>query len=122
MVWVHRYRKVSEVKAMSVIFTHLTLVGTASISIGTLFIGIGYDQATCVILEWFQFIGICMVLSCAALKSYRIASIFGADNFTPSDLSDSRLLRYFVVAVVVNVLLLTLYTILNFHNGGAYDR
>ena len=58
MVWVHYYRAVSEVKAMSVVFTHLTLVGTASVSIGTIFIGIGYDGATCVILEWFQFMGI----------------------------------------------------------------
>ena len=73
----------------------------------------------CLLLNHFLF---SIVLTCAALKSYRIASIFGADNFTPSDLSDARLLRYFIVAVVVNMLLLTLYTILNFHNGGAYDR
>ena len=63
-----------------------------------------------------------MVLSCAVLKSYRIASIFGADNFTPSDLSDSRLLRYFVMMMVVNVLLLSLYTVFNFINGGSYIR
>ena len=58
MLWVHKYRDVSDVKAMSVVFTHLTLVGCASMCIGTFFIGLGYDQASCVILEWFQFTGI----------------------------------------------------------------
>jgi len=122
MLWVHKYREVSDVKAMSVVFTHLTLVGCASMCIGTLFISIGYSDSTCVILEWFQFNGICIVLTCAALKSYRIASIFGSDNFTPSDLSDGRLLRYFCSVLVINVLLLSLYTVFNSLNGGAYMR
>lgn len=58
MIWVHLYRDIKDVKAMSVVFTHLTLVGCAFISAGTIVIGIGFNNENCVILEWLQFIGI----------------------------------------------------------------
>ena len=64
MIWVHLYRDVKDVKAMSVVFTHLTLVGCAFICCGTIVIGIGYNDVNCVILEWFQFIGIWFVVFC----------------------------------------------------------
>ena len=63
-----------------------------------------------------------IVLACALLKSYRIASIFSSSNFSPSDLTDSVLLKYFCIMMIVNLLLLTLYTIFNFIDGGAYKR
>jgi len=122
MVWVHLYRDVGDVKAMSVVFTHLTLVGCASVCCGNIVIGVGFNEANCVILEWFQFLGICIVIACALLKAYRIASIFGASNFSPSDLTDSVLLKYFLIMVVVDVLFLGIYTAFNFVEGGAYSR
>jgi len=122
MGWVHIYREVGEVKAMSVVFTHLTLVGTALISAGTIVIGVGYNNANCVILEWLQFLGICIVIGCALLKAYRIACIFGASDFSPLDLTDNRLLTYFAIMIVIDMLFLTVYTIFNFVEGGSYER
>ena len=58
MVWVHLYREVSDVKAMSIKFTQLSLVGCAFICAGTFVLGIGYNNTNCMLLEWFQFIGI----------------------------------------------------------------
>lgn len=63
-----------------------------------------------------------MVICCALLKSYRIASIFGSHNFSPSDLTDKRLLKYFLIFMSVDVVLLSVYTLLNFLEGGAYVR
>eukprot|EP01084_Bolivina_argentea_P312909 541784_1 len=121
-IWMHLYRDVGDVKAMSVVFTHLTLVGCTLICCGTIVMGLGFDQANCVILEWFHFLGICIVISCALLKSYRIASIFGQSTFSPSDLTDTVLLKYFSVMIIVNIFFLGIYTIFNFVEGGAYTR
>ena len=62
MIWVHKYRDVGDVKAMSVVFTHLTLVGCVSICAGTVVVGLGFDENNCVILEWFHFVGIWYVI------------------------------------------------------------
>jgi len=93
------------------------------ICIGSIVIALGYNEANCVILEWFQFVGINMVISCALLKAYRIAAIFKSDkNLSPSDLTDSRLLKFFSLILMVDMFFLTLYTVFNFLEGGAYER
>ena len=65
-----------------------------------------------------------MVIVCALLKAYRIAVIFhkGAANVSPTDLTDSTLLKYFFVMMIVDVICLSTYTIFNEVDGGAYER
>ena len=65
-----------------------------------------------------------MVISCALLKAYRIAVIFhkGAANVSPSDLTDSTLLKYFTAMMIVDVFFLSMYTIFNELDGGSYPR
>lgn len=65
-----------------------------------------------------------MVISCALLKAYRIAVIFhkGAANVSPSDLTDSTLLKYFTIMMIVDIFFLSMYTIFNDLDGGSYPR
>ena len=71
MIWVHLYRDVGDVKAMSVVFTHLTLIGCALVSAGCIVIGIGYNEVNCMILEWFQFLGVWYVTYILAITCFR---------------------------------------------------
>jgi len=120
--WVWKYRATSEVKAMSITFTNLMLLGCALVSGGVLVIGLGWNQTTCILVEWLSFIGITLVISCAGVKAFRIASIFNRKAFSTGDLTDKTLLKYLCGATSVSGVLLIIYTILNFTEGGAYFR
>eukprot|EP01084_Bolivina_argentea_P277258 473289_1 len=122
IIWLHLYRDVGDVKAMSVVFTHLTLIGCAILSASSIIPAVGYNDVNCVLLELFQYMGLSTILACALLKSYRIASIFGRSTFSPSDLTDTRLLKYFAIIMVIDGVLLVVYTVLNFTDGGAYTE
>lgn len=116
------YRTVSDVKAMSVTFTQLTLVGCFFVCLHAVVVGVGYNNANCVILEWFVFFGVTLLIGCALLKAYRIASIFSSESFSPSDLTDKVLLRYLAVFMSIDIILLIMYTIFNYVEGGSYKR
>eukprot|EP01084_Bolivina_argentea_P141105 247995_1 len=78
IIWVHLYRDVGEVKAISTVFTTLTLIGCALLSASSIIAAIGYNDVNCVLFEWFQYLGLSTIIAAALLKAYRIGSIFGS--------------------------------------------
>ena len=122
MIWVYYNRKLSEVRAMSILFTQLTLMGCILICIGVVLLGLGLNDINCVILEWTQFIGICMVITCPLLKAYRIAAIFGKKDLSPEPVNDRVLIKKLSILIGVIAILLIAYTICNEIEGGSYQR
>ncbi|ETO08832.1 hypothetical protein RFI_28553 [Reticulomyxa filosa] len=115
--WVWKYRTTSEVKAMSITFTNIMLFGCAMVCAGVIVLGLGWNSANCIILEWFSFVGITLVLACAGIKAFRIASIFNRSTLSGKDLSDATLFKYLCGTTMLSVLLMIIYTILNFTEG-----
>ncbi|ETO06797.1 hypothetical protein RFI_30597 [Reticulomyxa filosa] len=115
--WVWKYRRTSEVKAMSITFTNLMLLGCALVSAGVVIIGSGYNFTNCILVEWFTFVGSTLVVACAGVKAFRIASVFNRKVMSGEDLTDKTLLKYLFGTNMVTVILLIIYTILNFTDG-----
>jgi len=90
--------------------------------VGVIIIGLGWNDVNCLLAEWFSFTGITMLLTCAGIKAFRIASIFNGQTFSGKDLTDKTLLKYFFGSTMVMVTLLIIYTILTFIFGNAYYR
>eukprot|EP01083_Nonionella_stella_P074586 202376_1 len=122
MIWVHTHRTLAGVKAMSVLFTQMTLIGCVLISMGAIMIAIPFNDITCVLLEWLHFVGICMAIACSLLKAYRIAVIFGNNDLSPEPLSDVMLVKRLGVIMTVLIILLTAYTVCNAIEGGTWIR
>ena len=57
MIWTHVYRKIAEVKASSLTFTQLSLIGCILLSIHSIIISLGYNEISCVLVEWFGALG-----------------------------------------------------------------
>ena len=120
MIRVYYNRKLTEIRAMSILFTQLTLIGCILVCIGTIILSTGYNDLKCVLLEWTHFCGISMVIACPLLKAYRIAAIFGNKQESPQPVHDKVLIKKLCIIMGVLLILLIAYTICNHIEGQSY--
>eukprot|EP01083_Nonionella_stella_P072585 195759_1 len=120
ILWVHCNRRYSVIKAMAPPLTILFTCGMITLCAGSIVQLVHpLDDASCIIENYLYGVGAIITIMVPLVKLYRVAVIFAeARNFKTIDISDWKLVQYIVFAVVIEVILCTVYAVLHQMNGG----
>lgn len=111
MIYFYMNRSEKVIKQASPVFCQLILFGVAVADIGLLFYSLDQTPFICLVKVWLTVIGFALIMANLLAKTYRIFRIFTHIRVTVSRIKDIDLLKFTAIILLINVVLLLVYSL-----------